>query len=426
MDVRIIPSPLIGEIKAIPSKSDAHRCIICSACANAPTTIGIETLSADIEATLSCVTSLGAKVDNSGQGKILISPVPPSASPDPVLDCGESGSTLRFLLPVAAALCGRVSFIGGGRLPDRPLSPLTEEMERHGCRFGSKRLPFTVEGKMCGGRFTLPGNISSQFISGLLMAIPLTGDGGEIGIISPVESSGYIDMTIETMLRFGVRVDPTDSGYSISPGQSYISPGEAEAEGDWSNSAFWLAAGAMNGKISCKGLNPQSMQGDKKITEILQSMGADLIFSAGSANVKSGALHSAEIDASQIPDLIPVLSVAASVAEGTTIIRNAGRLRIKESDRLHTIADCLYSIGAAVTELEDGLIIKGQKSLTGGCVDSYNDHRIAMAMAVASTVCTGEVIIKNAESVSKSYPRFFHDFKMLGGTLDVIGNRAAD
>lgn len=424
MDIVISPSRLHGEIRAVASKSDAHRSIICAALADSPTAIKIDTLSDDICQTVCCVEALGARVDMSVRGLMRITPVSfgPRSADCPGLDCGESGSTLRFLLPVAAALGKRTAFTGRGRLPDRPLSPLLEEMERHGCRFSSDKLPFTVEGPMQGGNFNLPGNVSSQFVSGLLFALPLTGSGGSISLSSPPESSGYIDMTVCSMERFGISIIKTENGYKVHGGQKYRSPGETEVEGDWSNSAFWLVAGALSGEVACTGLNLFSVQGDSRIADILQSMGATIYRKGIGVAARQSPLHAIEIDASGIPDLIPVLSVAASVADGTTVIRNASRLRLKESDRLHAITDCLTRIGAQVRELDDGLIITGKKELDGGTVDGYNDHRIVMAMAVASTVCKSKVIIRRAEAVSKSYPHFFEDFRKLGGMADVIHN----
>jgi len=429
MDVRISPSRLHGEVKAVASKSDAHRSIICAALSDVPTTIRIDTFSDDILQTVDCVKDLGACVEMKAQDFVRITPIPfassgtdQTVSSHAYLDCGESGSTLRFLLPVAAALGGRVTFTGKGRLPDRPLSPLLEEMEGHGCRFSSDRLPLTVEGPMTGGIFNLPGNVSSQFISGLLLALPLTKAGGGITLSTPPESSGYIDMTISSMKRYGIRVDITEDGYFIEGGQRYRSPGRLEVEGDWSNSAFWLVAGALSGEVACTGLNPDSVQGDSLIVDILSIMGTVISRSGTAISARHSLLNAVEIDASGIPDLVPILSVAASVADGTTVIRNASRLRLKESDRLYAVTDCLTRIGAQICELDDGLMITGKKELSGGSVDGYNDHRIVMAMAIASTVCRSDVIISGAEAVNKSYPRFFEDFRMLGGVADVIHN----
>lgn len=424
MDIRISPRPLAGVIGAIPSKSDAHRCILCAALADRPTDLTIGPLSEDIGATIACVRALGAGVTLPDANRMRITPIGAERPDEPRLDCAESGSTLRFLLPVAAALCEKASFTGRGRLPDRPLYPLPEEMQKHGCRFSAPKLPFTVDGKLAGGRFSLPGNISSQYVSGLLFALPLTEEGGSIRLTTPLESSGYVDMTIDTMQRFGIRVEKEPNLYMIPPGQQYRSPGEAAVDGDWSNAAFWLVAGALGGPVVCTGLKETSRQGDRQIAALLSRMGASVETGGTTCIVQKAGLRALEIDAAEIPDLVPILAVAASVAEGTTFIRNAARLRIKESDRLSAVTENLKAIGAQVRELDDGLVIDGKQRLDGGLVRSCGDHRIVMAMAIASAVCRNEIVIRDAEAVNKSYPGFFQDFHRLGGNADVIHTRS--
>ena len=454
MDIRIPPSRLSGTVTAISSKSDAHRNLICAAFAHSPTVIDINTLSEDIWATIDCITALGAKVSFDDKGKISVSPITGKTGlsvkhPDfsanslnssesgsrsddrnaapPSLNCRESGSTLRFLLPVASAFYETVSFEGGGRLPDRHLSPLMEEMEAHGCRFSARKLPFTVSGPMHGGIFHLPGDISSQFISGLLMAFPLTGADSRIILTTPLESAGYIDMTIDTMRNYGINVQKHDDGFSVNGGQRYISPGVVTTDGDWSNSAFWLAAGALSGPVTCSGLSTGSLQGDKQIMSILRRMGANIYETRNneiiSAPAGTPSLAAAEIDASQVPDLVPILAVTAATAEGETLIYNAARLRLKESDRLHAICDCINRVGGKAVQYQDSLRITGVARLRGGTVESYNDHRIVMAMAIASAVSTGDIVIKGAQAVNKSYPDFLRDFEMLGGKVHVIDDR---
>ncbi len=406
MDIVLHPSKLRGTVAAIPSKSMAHRALICAALSDNQTSIGIsgmDILSDDINVTMNCLRALGAHISEADKSIFHVSPINPTFLISPVLDCYESGSTLRFLLPVAASLYPMSSFIGRGRLPERPLLPLIGEMEKNGCTFSSSKLPLDVLGRMKGGTFEIPGNISSQFISGLLLALPLIG-GGDIVLTSPAESKSYINMTIHVLKSFGINVIDTPTGYSVQSGHQYISPGNYSVEGDWSNAAFWLCANTLGNSINCTGLDASSTQGDKAIQNILE-------------------LQLCEIDASGIPDLVPILSVVASVTPGKTVIYNAGRLRIKESDRLHSISDCLNRIGGDVKTLSDGLEITGVPKLTGGRVSSYSDHRIAMSMAIASTVCAGDIILEGADAVRKSYPLFFEDFNLLGGKYDVINNR---
>lgn len=421
MDICITPKPLSGDIAAIASKSDAHRCLICAALSSGTVEVAISDISRDIEATACCLEALGADIkrDKNGVFKVKgIEKVPER----PLLDCGESGSTLRFLLPVAAALGVNARITGSGRLPERPLSPLKERLIEHGCGFSAERLPFDISGKLLPGRFELPGNVSSQYVTGLLLALPILNGDSEIILTSRLESAGYVDMTIRTLGLFGIEVTklPNCGGYRVKGGQRYISPKRVRAEGDWSNSAFWLTAGALGNGISVSGLDMDSAQGDRAIFSLLEKFGAEIAQSADRFTVKPAVKRGIEIDAAEIPDLVPILAVAACAAEGKTLIKNAARLRIKESDRLKTVSEMLSCLGAEVTELDDGLLINGHGYLNGGTVDSHNDHRIAMAAAAASCMCRDKVIIKGAQAVEKSYPAFFEHFESLGGKADVI------
>jgi 3-phosphoshikimate 1-carboxyvinyltransferase len=418
MDVTITGASLAGTVAAIPSKSHAHRALICAALSESPTKLQLHgTESKDIRSTIGCLKGLGADIRRVEDGVVVF---PRRAPRRAWLDCGESGSTLRFLLPVAAALCESTEFIGSGRLPQRPLSPLVERMEEHGCVFSQKRLPLVVTRMASGGKFQMPGNITSQYTTGLLLAAPLLKEGVEVELTSPLESGGYVDITIEAMAQFGIEVQKTENKFVIAPGQEYRSPKELQVHGDWSNAAFWLVAGALSGDITCSGITCESAQGDRKILDILREMGAQLSFRENEVTVHPSRLNSVEIDAGPIPDLIPVVAVAAAVAKGVTHIRNAGRLRLKESDRLHTISAMLTALGGQVRELPDGMTITGVPRLRGGVVDSTNDHRIAMAAAIAACVCDGPVTIKGAEAVDKSYPDFWKDYESLGGVLRVI------
>ncbi len=418
MDIAITPRPLTGTIRAISSKSDAHRCLIAAALCQAPTVVHIPDLSQDIRATIDCLRALGATVTIQAKGDILVQPGP--AAPAPHLDCGESGSTLRFLLPVAAALAKAPTFSGRGRLPDRPVTELRQAMEAHGCRFSAPKLPFTLSGELSSGEYVLPGNVSSQYITGLLMALPLLEGSSYIRLTSPLESAGYVAMTRRTLERFSIETQAVSDGFFVPGGQAYRSPGRIAAEGDWSNAAFWLTAGAVGAPVTVTGLALDTVQGDAAVCRLLAAFGASVQPGAAGVSVVPAPLSPLEIDAGPIPDLVPILAVAAARASGDTRIYNAGRLRIKESDRLSAVTDLLTRLGGRVTEGPDSLIIQGSGSLSGGTVYSHNDHRIAMAAAIASTFCVHPVTITDAQAVDKSYPQFFNDFQTLGGNCRVL------
>ena len=383
-------------IKIIPSKSDAHRAMICAALSKEPCEILCEATSEDIEATIDCLVAL--KVGGE------------------VMECGESGSTLRFLLPVMGALGHKAAFMPKGRLPERPLSPLYEELQAHGCTLSQPgSVPFVIQGKLQPGVYTIPGTGSSQFITGLLLALPILDGDSQIIIEGPLESKGYVDLTLGVIEKFGIKVDALENGFAVKGNQVYQGPAAYQVEGDWSNAAFWLAAGVfLQEGLLCEGLREDSLQGDKKIVEMLKAFGAKASQDENSVNVYGGKLHGIEIDASPIPDMVPTLALLGSVATGSTVIKNAGRLRIKESDRLKTVAATLNALGADITETADGLIINGREKLKGGSVDGCGDHRIVMMAAIASLVCEDKVHITGAGAVRKSYPNFFQEMKRLG------------
>ncbi|MCR4616348.1 MAG: 3-phosphoshikimate 1-carboxyvinyltransferase [Clostridiales bacterium] len=421
-DIEITPGTLKGTVPSITSKSDLHRILICAALADRETKIYVNRgISDDITATTECLNALGADIRIGGD-VIIVKPISDKRQ-DAHLNCRESGSTLRFLLPVASVAADCFTVTGEGRLPERPLDTLMDVMESHGCEFSSRKLPLSSKGVLTPGTYSLRGDVSSQYISGLLFALPLLDGDSEIVLTSQLQSKRYVDMTTSTLARFGVKIAITNYGYFIEGGQKYVSPTEIKAEGDWSNSAFWLCAGALGNQFSCTGLDMDSNQGDMKILQILFDMGADINCTGNSVTVKHKPLHSVEVSVSDIPDLVPVLAVVMSVAEGRSVIKDAGRLRLKESDRLHSVTSSLNAIGAKITECADGLEIVGVKKLAGGIADSFNDHRIAMALAVASTVCENKLTVTNAQAVKKSYPEFFEDFNKSGGKAHVISNR---
>jgi 3-phosphoshikimate 1-carboxyvinyltransferase len=424
LDVKISPCRLNGVVRAIPSKSQAHRALICAALADKPTTIECEGGSDDISATADCLSALGAKIGRES-GVYVVHPLKRDANGNTAsLPCGESGSTFRFMLPIVGALGRKASFILKGRLPERPLSPLYEELVRHGCELSPQgAVPFCASGRLAPGSYSLDAGVSSQFISGLLFALPLLGGDSELHLTGQAESFPYIELTLAMLEIFGIRTEFKDNVFYIPGGQTYCSPGKAHVEGDWSNAAFWLSAGAIGaGSITCTGLNFKSRQGDRAILDILSKFGAgiELKEKDSAVTVSGGKLRGIEIDARDIPDLVPVLSVVAAASEGETVIRNASRLRAKESDRLAAVSDILRSLGADANETTDGLVIRGGKAFKGGQVSSRGDHRIAMSSAIAATICAGPVVIQDAQAVNKSYPGFFDDLRSLGGTVQEL------
>ena len=409
-----------GKIKAITSKSVAHRLLICSAFADSPTRILCEETNKDIEATAACLDALGANIQRNAPYYDVIPVSPENITRGATLPCGESGSTLRFLLPVAAALGADCSFLLEGRLADRPLSPLREELESHGVSISGKN-PLSISGKLCGREFSIDGSVSSQFVSGLLFALTLMKNEAILTVTGRIESAPYIDITCYALSLFGAPVQKNENKFTVGARASLTSPSYLEAEGDWSNAAFPLALGVLGGEVEVCGLNPDSAQGDKAIIDILLRFGADISVSDnGSYIARRSNLKGIDIDASQIPDLVPVLATVASVAEGRTRIYGASRLRLKESDRLFTVSDMLRRLGAKIEENDDGLTVEGVRALSGGSVSSYNDHRIAMSAAVAASVCESAVEIDGAEAVNKSYPTFWEDASSLGAKISDI------
>ena len=502
MIIEINPAALSGNIHAPFSKSDAHRILIAAALSAEPTTLTLSCDSEDIRATVRCLEALGAKLIPL-ESSYRMEPIwNADISPHPKLDCGESGTTLRLLLPIVAALGVDAEFIAHGRLPERPLSELTALLNANGCTFSADKPPFKLSGRLNPGVYSLPGDVSSQYISGLLFALPLLDGDSRVILTTKLESASYVEMTRQTLVHFGVSSHCDSSNgnniFFIKGNQRYISLGSAAVEGDWSNAAFFLTAGALNHEsITINGLSASSLQGDRAICELLQRFGADVTtdgtgrvtvcagshirsrnaaincfssaidcalsnncsptcdcspvnnspaetdhftvagcFSTGIGELcadelradgfQAPSLRAAEIDVSAVPDLFPVLAVVASVARGTTRLYNASRLRMKESDRLRSVAVMLRGLGADVCELEDELVINGKPFLTGGTVSGENDHRIVMAAATASTVCKNPVTIIGAEAINKSYPNFFSDFNALGGNAYVINNGQAN
>lgn len=422
--ILIQPRFLSGSVQAIPSKSDGHRQLICAALSNQDTTleIGPDPLSDDIQATINCIRALGARVVREDDQSLRVHPVrrDSRAPAEIVIDCGESGSTLRFMLPIVAVLGRTGRIVGRGRLPERPIQLLIDALSEHGITFSGRKLPFTMNGQLKGGTFRMPGDISSQYISGLLFALPLAEEDSVIELTSPLESAAYVDMTLTTLKHFGIDIETVADGYFIRGRQRLVSPERVVTEGDWSNGAFFLAAGAMNTPVNVAGLPPDSAQPDAIIIQTINEFGSDAIRVRNGYSVFPKPMKGVVFSARNAPDLVPIVSVLACAAQGTTRIINAGRLRLKESDRLQAISQNLRALGADIDEDAETLTIHGSGSLRGGDVDSFGDHRIVMAMAIASTICSEPIRISGWEAVEKSYPTFFEDFRSLGGSANVL------
>lgn len=413
----IHPARLSGTLAAPPSKSAAHRALICAALADGESRVSPLADSADMAATIGVLRAMGAEIASSENGGVTISSGRWNREKMALLDCRESGSTLRFLLPVACALGLTATAAGRGRLPERPLGALMEQMKAHGVSFSGERMPFIVRGQLTPGRYELPGDVSSQFVTGLLFALPLLDGESEIALTSPLQSAGYVEMTLRALQESGVTVIPSENGWRIPGNQRYRAFDRA-VEGDWSNAAFWLCAAAIGGDVRITGLSNASAQGDRAVCEILGRLGADITRDARAVRCRAAKLRGCKIDAGQIPDLVPVLAVTAAFAEGDTEIHNAARLRIKESDRLASTAALLRSLGGSAEEFPDRLVVHGG-GLRGGDAQGVNDHRIVMAAAVAALGCGEKVSVTDAHAVNKSYPDFFDDLKKLGGRCDV-------
>lgn len=420
--IMIPPGMLKGTVAAIPSKSDAHRKLICCALANEPTLLEIDQSRTgdDIAVTIDCLTALGARIEPVDEKWLSVTPVPRDERHPVEVDCAESGSTLRFLLPIIPALNREVTMHGRGKLPDRPISPLREQLQKHGAIFTAPKLPLTLRGPLRGGIYQLPGNVSSQFVSGLLMALPLLEEDSEIQLTSPLESADYVRMTLDTLAQFGIRIDLIQSDvYHISGGQYFQSPGRLSVEGDWSSAAFYLAAAALGAEVEVTDLDEAGSQPDRQVLEALRAFGCEIKRNKSSITVQADGLSAARLSGAQSPDLVPILSIVACAAQGQTEWVNAERLRLKESDRLEATKACIAALGGIARTTAAGLVIDGIGRLRGGMVDGFNDHRIVMSAAIASLICDNPVQINGWQAVNKSYPNFFDDFRRLGGAADV-------
>lgn len=414
MDIKITPNRLKGNVTMPPSKSAAHRLLICAALSRNESYIKPKCTSDDIKATVSCLKEMGANIKETLDGYVVSRG---ETNKNSTLDFCESGSTARFLLPIAAAIGSDATMIGRGRLPKRPMAPLTNVLREYGVEVSSDNLPITIKGSLNAGRFELAGNISSQYVSGLLFAAPLLKEESQINLTSPLESTGYVDMTLKAMSEFGVGVEKGKDSYKIKP-QEYKGKNMV-IEGDWSQAAFFMSAAAIGSEIQIEGLDLDSLQGDKACLDIFARFGADVSVTDNKITVKKNRLEGITVDASNIPDMVPAIAATAAFAKGKTVIHSAERLRLKESDRIKTTIAALNQMGIKTEEKPDGMIIYGAEP-KGVVIDGAGDHRIVMAFSVAAAYAKGESVITGAEAISKSYPEFFSEFKKLEGKVNEI------
>lgn len=424
--LRIKPGKLEGNVKIPPSKSMAHRAVICAALSDGVSKISNVEFSDDIIATVNAMRALGAVINEEGDHLevkgVNFKNIIPTREFERVVDCNESGSTLRFLIPIALVFEGVTRFIGRGNLGKRPLDTYYNIFDEQKIEYQYKEgeLDLLISGMLKPGEFKVRGDISSQFITGLLFALPLLDGDSKIVITTEFESKGYIDLTLSAMKDFGIEIINNDyKEFIIKGNQNYIAR-DYRVEGDYSQGAFFLVADALKSDVNILDLKEDSLQGDREVIDVLERMGMRIERDNNSISGKiEGQLKSTVIDGSQCPDIIPILALAASLSDGKTEIINAERLRIKECDRLSAVTSELNKLGAKIEEKQDGLVIEGVKSFKGNVeVWSHKDHRIAMTLAIASTMCDEEIILKDYECVSKSYPNFFDDFKQLGGTFN--------
>ncbi|MFI3174357.1 MAG: 3-phosphoshikimate 1-carboxyvinyltransferase [Bacillota bacterium] len=436
MQMKISGDRLTGTVHIPSSKSHVHRLLMAAAFATTPCDIAISSWSEDIEVTKNCLNALGSQITYDEKNSLLhvipmdIDHITPINKVETDIFCRESGSTLRFLLPVIGALGVTCRVDGAGRLPERPIGILLDEMKAHGVEFSADTLPLTLQNQMSGGRFSLAGNVSSQFITGLLFALSLLKVDSEIVLTSPLESKTYVDMTIEVMELFGISVEVTETGYKIKGGQLYTAPQKIVAEGDWSSACFWVVGGCCvkNSNILLTGISENSVQGDKKIIELMRKMGGNITKEGDGLRCQyTDSMQGIDIDVSQIPDAVPILATAGALAKGTMHMHEAARVRIKESDRLLAMKEGLAALAVTVSDTEDTLTVTGSTVASEATnvveLDGFADHRIVMSLAIATVGLGRESMISTAEAIGKSYPRFFEDFRALGGVADVIDVR---
>ncbi|MCF0258474.1 MAG: 3-phosphoshikimate 1-carboxyvinyltransferase [Erysipelotrichaceae bacterium] len=416
MRIQISPAKAEGYLQPPASKSLSHRAVICAGLANGISRIDNAADSRDLQATLSCMEALGAKITKENGTTVIQGCDPAKLDHPAVLDAYESGSTLRFFIPLAASSAQPVTFLGQPTLLTRPMGVYADLFLRQNLKFVQSSEKIKVQGPLQAGLFELPGDISSQFISGLLLAAPLLQGGSAIAVLPPYESKSYVDLTVDMMKRFGVQViQPTAHGYEIAPGQKYR-PQSLTVEGDYSQAAFFAVWAAIRGKMTLKDMNPDSLQGDRVILNQLKQAGTHIIWKGNDVSVHAGSLKPTVLDLADCPDLGPILCVLAAYTPGTTKLIHAARLRYKECDRIAAMEEELKKWGVSITSDEDSITIQGKESWSSDkpvVMDGHNDHRIVMAMSIFTLCAESEGIIDGAQAVAKSYPNFFEDLKKL-------------
>ena len=428
MKVKIKPKKLGGTIPIPPSKSYSHRAIIAAALATSNKDKEVSRIdnlkySVDITTTTEIMENWGANIEIGEDFEIIKGNSGIVNPKDEYTQCNESGSTIRFLIPIGLSSNNKIVFDGKGKLVERPLDSYYKIFDEQGIKYSNNNgwLPLNVDGQLKPGKYEIEGNISSQYITGLLYALPLLNGDSELRINKTLESKGYIDLTLEILEMSGIKVVNNNYKSFFIKGNQKYNPFDYVIEGDYSQVAFWIVAGILGSEIKCLHVKKESLQGDREIIEIVQRMGANVEIFDDYIIVKPSQTYGTVIDISQCPDIGPILTVLAALSKGETKIINAERLRIKESDRITSIKTELNKLGANVEEVGDSLVINGVERLTGSAeLSAWNDHRIAMSLAIASIKCDGEIVIDEAESVKKSYPHFWEDFKKMGGDVEKI------
>lgn len=419
LDIELFPSILKGEIKAPPSKSLSHRALICAALSKGQSIISNIAYSDDILATINGLELLGAKFERSNDS-LIVKGTKRIKAPSKAINCNESGSTLRFLIPIFSLSNKEISFTGNPSLIKRPQSIYEKIFKQDGNIFEVSNNNILVNGSVTNRKYILKGNVSSQFFTGLMFALPLLKDDSTILIDGILESKSYIDLTIQMLNEFGIEITELENGYFIKGNQSYKAT-NYKVEGDYSQAAFFLVAGVLNGLIKVKDLDLDSFQGDRAIIKVIKQMNGKVIYMENGFITESSSTLGTTINLSDFPDLGPIIALLGSLSEGKTTITNASRLRIKESDRIESTVRTLKALGANISSTKDQIIIRGKKALKGGVtVDSYNDHRIAMMISIAASLSKEKVVLTNANAVNKSYPNFYKDYESVQGKLNII------
>jgi len=414
MNVLITPGPISGTVAVPPSKSQTHRAIIAASLAKGKSVIHNAAVNDDIAATIAAMEKIGVKIINNGTQLIVNGVSRVVVSDDNFIDCNESGSTLRFILPILSLSREKVIYSGKPSLMKRPMSTFDEICRSHGLNYQQNEKSIMVSGTLTPGVYHVPGSVSSQFVSGLLFALPLLKGDSEIHIGEPLESKGYVDMTVDMLRRFGIAIEEKSGVYFVRGNQTYV-PANLTIEGDHSQMAFFAAAGVFSGDVLCKNITTASLQPDRRILDVIAAMNGTIETREDGILFRKSDLRGCIVDVSQCPDIGPIIAVLGAGAKGVTTIENAARLKYKESNRLQTTTDILRALGVDVEMTDTSLVIHGRPAFEGGLIDPAPDHRIVMSAAIAATRAVKPVLIKRAEAVNKSYPNFFNDFKSVGG-----------